>query len=56
MFCQKCGAEIPEGKKFCADCGTPVAAKENNGKNNKIILKIIITMIYLLLKLLKNFK
>ena len=38
MFCQKCGAEIPEGKKFCADCGTPVAAKENNGKNNKIIL------------------
>jgi hypothetical protein len=23
-FCSKCGAEIPEGSKFCAKCGTPV--------------------------------
>ena len=37
MFCKKCGAEIPEGKNFCADCGTPVIEK-NNGKKNKIVL------------------
>jgi class 3 adenylate cyclase/tetratricopeptide (TPR) repeat protein len=25
MLCQSCGAEHPEGKKFCIDCGTPFA-------------------------------
>src|SRR5215469_17139763 len=24
MRCSKCGAENPEGKKFCADCGAPL--------------------------------
>lgn len=24
MFCKKCGAEIADVKKFCADCGTAV--------------------------------
>ena len=24
--CQNCGAELPENAKFCAECGTPVAA------------------------------
>ena len=24
MFCTKCGAELPEGVKFCTSCGTPV--------------------------------
>ena len=23
MFCKKCGSPIPEGDKFCANCGTP---------------------------------
>ena len=23
-FCKKCGAQLQEGKKFCADCGAPV--------------------------------
>ena len=38
MFCKKCGAEIPEGKKFCADCGTPVTVEK---KNNKIALIVV---------------
>src|SRR5215472_6003238 len=25
MRCSKCGAENPERKKFCGDCGTPLA-------------------------------
>src|SRR5215472_2997735 len=25
MRCSKCGAENPSGKKFCGDCGTPLA-------------------------------
>ena len=26
MFCTNCGAKIPEGSKFCSECGAPVAA------------------------------
>ena len=26
MFCTKCGAELPEGTKFCPACGTPAGA------------------------------
>ena len=25
MLCQSCGAENPEGKKFCIECGTSLA-------------------------------
>ena len=38
MFCKKCGAEIPEGKKYCADCG---AAADSNGKGTKIALIVV---------------
>lgn len=24
-YCAKCGAELPEGAKFCPSCGTPVS-------------------------------
>lgn len=24
MFCQKCGSQVPEGSKFCINCGAPV--------------------------------
>jgi hypothetical protein len=27
MRCSKCGSDNREGRKFCADCGTPIAAK-----------------------------
>ena len=38
MFCKRCGAEIPEGKKFCADCGKAVNSAE---KNTKIALIVV---------------
>lgn len=25
MFCEQCGAPIPEGARFCEQCGAPVA-------------------------------
>ena|SRR5947209_4892543 len=28
MHCTNCGSYIPEGKRFCADCGTPVSDPE----------------------------
>lgn len=27
MFCEQCGAQIPEGAKFCENCGAPVAVE-----------------------------
>ncbi len=30
-FCQNCGAELADGAKFCAECGTPVG---NTGSEN----------------------
>lgn len=27
MYCTSCGKEIPEGKKFCPQCGAPLGAK-----------------------------
>lgn len=27
MFCEQCGAPIPEGARFCEQCGAPVAQK-----------------------------
>ncbi len=24
MFCSKCGKELPEGARFCENCGSPV--------------------------------
>ena len=32
-FCSKCWTEIPEGNKFCANCGAPVS--ENAGAANE---------------------
>ncbi len=41
MFCKKCGSEIPEGKKFCADCGTAVNSEEKNKKTALIIVSCV---------------
>jgi hypothetical protein len=27
MECLSCRAELPEGKRFCMECGTPIAAR-----------------------------
>ncbi|MBE5767482.1 MAG: zinc-ribbon domain-containing protein [Clostridiales bacterium] len=32
MFCKQCGNEIPEGGKFCPECGTPVSPKAPSAK------------------------
>ena len=37
MFCRKCGAQIPEGTKFCPSCGNPaetIDQKVENVANN----------------------
>ena len=26
MFCEQCGSKIPDGAKFCTECGSPIAA------------------------------
>ena len=31
MFCKYCGSEIPEGCRFCENCGKPVAPKKTEG-------------------------
>lgn len=28
MYCENCGAFVPEGARFCAECGRPAAGKE----------------------------
>ena len=34
MFCRKCGAEIPDGAKFCAVCGVPAQADAAHAGSN----------------------
>ena len=29
-YCNNCGSLIPEGAKFCENCGTPVIVEKNN--------------------------
>ncbi|MDP9497659.1 MAG: zinc-ribbon and FHA domain-containing protein [Actinomycetota bacterium] len=31
MFCTQCGHQNPEGSRFCAQCGTAIAAPPNRG-------------------------
>ncbi|MGL5152372.1 MAG: hypothetical protein ACRC7N_17585 [Clostridium sp.] len=44
MFCKKCGGEIGEGIKFCANCGSPVVQEEKDdnidvSKNEEEVVK-----------------
>ncbi len=34
MFCTKCGKSIPDGAKFCPECGAAVNAANNTNFNN----------------------
>ena len=43
IYCKNCGAEIPEGAKFCVRCGAPVESK--SGKNYWLIVLGIIFII-----------
>lgn len=35
MFCQKCGAKLEEGTKFCTSCGNPTGAGANAVETTK---------------------
>lgn len=37
MFCKKCGAEIKEGNRFCAKCGTATPAGQSDGKKPPLV-------------------
>ena len=41
MFCIECGKEIPNGVKFCPDCGAAQITKitEEKTKKNEIVKK-----------------
>lgn len=32
MYCTKCGAQIPDGSKFCTSCGTPAGGAEDQAE------------------------
>lgn len=31
MFCEKCGAEIPDDSKHCKECGANLTGESSNG-------------------------
>ncbi len=54
MFCQKCGAEMPEGTKFCPSCGAPTggaqtAQPEKKKKKRRPVLGAILLILGILI-------
>ncbi len=54
MFCQKCGAEMPDGTKFCPSCGTPtggsqVAKPQKKQKKRHPVLGAILLIVGVLI-------
>lgn len=50
MFCNKCGAQLPEDASFCPNCGVPVEQYENH--SNKSIYLVILLLFILVFGLL----
>ena len=42
MYCQKCGAEIPQGHKFCGECGQAVSSVEYVYVQSEPIIKYVV--------------
>ena len=36
-FCMNCGNELPEGAKFCLECGTSVGTSEQKEEKRKTV-------------------
>lgn len=48
MKCPRCGAEIPQGSRFCGGCGTAVTqlrGDRDEGQNNSAIVSILFWVI-----------
>ncbi len=37
MFCKHCGSELPEGAKFCNECGAPVESEEQKAQDESVV-------------------
>ena len=50
MFCQKCGAEMPDGTKFCPSCGAPTEAgpaiqpQKKKKKGHPVLVTILVIL------------
>lgn len=45
MYCQNCGHEIPDGAKFCDNCGAPVMRTEDRPEQKRDQLKFVGNMV-----------
>lgn len=49
MYCNKCGANVPEGVSFCPNCGASVSASSGNQKRKGISVRNVLIIVTLLL-------
>jgi predicted nucleic acid-binding Zn ribbon protein len=45
MDCSKCGKEVPEGSKFCLQCGGPIAQGSATKKQNTTLVAVLLLVI-----------
>ena len=46
MYCKKCGAQVPDGSKFCTECGAELTDENQNVScpNNHLVFAILTTI------------
>lgn len=47
MHCQKCGAKIKEGSKFCPNCGTKIEGPDRKKKSKIMIVSLLAPLLAL---------